>query len=87
MNYRNWFSKEQITNNDDFCFKSPITRSDHFRLVLTQFGSPCWQHVIYELLFWVSRYGEGLIRGSSYYLPLSYIKTTKLSQSWAITLR
>ena len=35
MNYRNWFSKERITNNDDFCFKSPITRPDHFRLVLT----------------------------------------------------
>ena len=35
MNYRNWFSKERITNNDDFRFKSPITRPDHFRLVLT----------------------------------------------------
>ena len=35
MNYRNWFSKERITNNDDFCLKSPITKLDHFRLVLT----------------------------------------------------
>ena len=37
MNYRNWFSKERITNNDDFCFKSPITKPDHFRLVFTEF--------------------------------------------------
>ena len=38
MNYRNWFSKELITNNDEFCFKTPITKSGHFKLVFTQPG-------------------------------------------------
>ena len=35
INYRNWFSKERITNNDHFCFKRPITSPDHYRLVFT----------------------------------------------------
>ena len=30
---RNWFSKDRITINDNFCFKSPITKPGHFRLV------------------------------------------------------
>ena len=29
------YSKEQIRNNDDFCFQSPITEPGHFRLVFT----------------------------------------------------
>ena len=29
------YSNEQIRNNDDFRFQSPITEPDHFRLVLT----------------------------------------------------
>ena len=32
-NYRNWFSKERITNNDNFYFKSPITKPSHFRFM------------------------------------------------------
>ena len=51
MNYRNWFSKERITNNDDFCFKSPITRPDHFRLVLTPEVATRWNICIYASSF------------------------------------
>ena len=32
----NWFSKERITNNDDFCFKRPNTKLDHFGLIFAR---------------------------------------------------
>ena len=31
LKYRNWFSEERITNNDDFCFKNPVTKLGHFK--------------------------------------------------------
>ena len=33
MNFRIWFSKEGITHNDYFCFKSPVTKPDRYRLI------------------------------------------------------
>ena len=35
LRYRKCFSKKGIRNNNDFCFKRPITKPDHFRLVFT----------------------------------------------------
>ena len=35
LQYRNRFSKKRITNNDDFGFKSPIRKPEHFMLVFT----------------------------------------------------
>ena len=32
--YRYWFSKERIANSDEFFFKRPITKPDHFSLVI-----------------------------------------------------
>ena len=40
MHYRSWFSEEQITNNDEFCLKRPITKLDHFRLDLARNINP-----------------------------------------------
>ena len=38
ISYRNGFSKERITNNDDFCFESQMTKAGGFRLVFTHFS-------------------------------------------------
>ena len=52
-NYRNWFSEERITNNDIFCFKSPVTKPGDFRFVFNL-----------NLLFWPSR--ENLSETNNY---------------------
>ena len=63
INYRNYFSKERITSNDEFCFKSLITKLTILGWYLPTFidatinkhhstlGSIIYNHIISLILF------------------------------------